>query len=301
MTSVSVVIPTRNRAPQLKQAIDSVLGQSEQVKEILVIDDGSTDGTRELLASYGSKVRAFFQNQEGASAARNRGFREAAGEWIAFLDDDDVWLEKKIELQMALAKKNPELALIFCSDFTVDQQLNKLSERQVAPQNRGDVFERLFARNFIYTSCVIARRSAIEEAGYMDLALRFAHDWDLWLKIAARHPVDFVSEPMVLYRMSAECLSVEMSTAARLSEMETVVERARQLKPIPDDILKKARYELKRKWAAALLLEGQVRKAIPHALRLVVSHPASVDGYQLLAQAIIPRRARLWVKSLAVG
>src|SRR5262249_2321973 len=153
---------------------------------------------------------------QGASAARNHGMRAARGEWIAFLDDDDVWLPTKIERQMALAKNNAQLGLIYCSDYAVDEQLRILYSRDAYQENRGDVFGQLLTKNFIFTSCVIARRDVVENAGYMDLAYKFAQDWDLWLKIAVQHPVDFVPDPLVLYRQSASgCLTRDMKAADR--------------------------------------------------------------------------------------
>ena len=99
---VSVVIPTHNRAQLVKEAIDSVLAQSQPVREIIVVDDGSTDATKNLLSNYGAKIQALYESGKGASAARNLGMRAATGTWIAFLDDDDVWLSNKIERQLAI-------------------------------------------------------------------------------------------------------------------------------------------------------------------------------------------------------
>src|SRR5215475_7548246 len=167
MVDVSVVIATYNRSAQVKEAIDSVLAQSVPVREIIVVDDGSKDDTRHQLSAYGDRIVPFFRSNQGASAARNYGMRAARGEWIAFLDDDDVWLPTKIERQMALARGNPKLGLIYCSDYAVDEKLRILYTRDAHPQHRGDVFAQLLVKNFIFTSCVIARRDAIENAGYM--------------------------------------------------------------------------------------------------------------------------------------
>src|ERR1039458_6471559 len=155
MVDVSVVIATYNRASMLREAIDSVLAQTEPVREVIVVDDGSTDNTRDVLSGYGSRIVALYQPQSGASAARNRAIRAATGEWIAFLDDDDIWLDSKIERQMVIAKGNRNLGLVYCSDYAVDEKLQILWERAAAAENRGNVFDRLFVRNFIFTSCVM--------------------------------------------------------------------------------------------------------------------------------------------------
>lgn len=302
MVDVSVVIATYNRSAQVQEAIDSVLAQTIPVREIIVVDDGSRDDTRAVLEGYGDRIRAFFRPNGGASAARNYGMRAAQGEWIAFLDDDDVWLPNKIESQMKLAERNAGLGLIYCSDYAVDEQLKILYKREALPENRGDVFERLLIRNFIFTSCAIARRDAVKEAGYMDLRYRFAQDWDLWLKIAAKHPADFVPEPLVLYRQSASgCLTRDMKFADRLAEMQAIVEHGIALRTVNARSARKARWEIERQWAAAWLTDGDNRQALTHSLRTVRLQPASPESYRLLAYSLVPSRLRNWAKGVLRG
>lgn len=302
MVDVSVVIATHNRAAQVKEAIDSVLAQSVPVREVLVVDDGSTDDTREQLRAYGDRIRPFFQPQAGASAARNQAMRASRGEWIAFLDDDDVWLPNKTERQMSLIRENPKLGIVYSSDHAVDEHLRILYTRHAAPENRGDAFARLLIKNFIFTSCAVARRDAIEKAGYMNLEYKFAQDWDLWLKIAAEHPVDFVPEPLVLYRQSASgCLTRDMKAIERLSEMQTISDRAVKLRRVPYHVLRRARFELQRQWASNWLAEGKNGQALPHCFRTLISRPASFEGYRLMAYSMVPKRARDWAKQVATG
>ncbi|HEV2991801.1 MAG TPA: glycosyltransferase family A protein [Candidatus Angelobacter sp.] len=290
---VSVIIATHNRETLVAEAIDSVLAQSMKVREIIVIDDGSTDNTRRTLSHYGSRIRAFFQPNQGPSRARNYGIREARGRWIAFLDDDDVWLREKIERQMQLAQQDPDLGLIYCSDHAVDEQLQVRHTRHAAHDNRGDVFEQLLVRNFIFTSGVIARNDAIEQAGPMDASLKFGEDWDLWLRIAARHPVDFVPEPLVLYRQSATgCLTRDTKAVDRLSAMQVILERALTLRNVSGETARQARYNLEREWTASLLTEGNNYKAFTHSLRAIGSSPSRIEGYRLLAYSLTPSVAR---------
>jgi glycosyltransferase involved in cell wall biosynthesis len=300
MVDVSVVIATHNRALLVKEAIDSVLAQTQPPREVIVVDDGSSDPTRETLASYGNRIRAFHQKQGGASAARNFGMSRAEGEWIAFLDDDDVWLPSKLEQQVKLLEQDRRLGLVYCSDYTVDDHLRILHSRVAAPANRGDVFERLLIRNFIFTSCVVARRDAIQRAGYMDLEFRFAQDWDLWLKIAAHAPVDFVPEPLVLYRHSASgCLTRDMKTAERVGEIQTIFERALRLRGVPDEVQRRARYELEIQWASNWLAEGRNHRALPHSLRAVLSKPSSLESHRLLIYSLVPKTVREMAKQVA--
>jgi len=290
---VSVIIATHNRETLVTEAIDSVLAQSTKVREIIVVDDGSTDNTRSRLSHYGSRIRAFFQPNQGASRARNYGISEARGRWIAFLDDDDVWLREKIERQMQLARQEPNLQLIYCSDHAVDEQLQFRRTRHASHGNRGDVFEKLLVQNFIFTSCVIARRDAIEQAGLMDPSLKFGEDWDLWLRIAARHSVDFVPEPLVLYRQSTTgCLTRDTKAVDRLSAMQVILERALTLRNVSSETARRARYNLEREWTANLLTEGDNYKAFTHSLRAIGSSPSKIEGYRLLAYSLTPSAAR---------
>jgi len=297
MVDVSVVIATRNRELLVKQAIDSVLAQSEKVREVIVVDDGSMDGTRAQLAAYGDRIRVFHQENEGASAARNRAIRAAQATWIAFLDDDDVWLETKIECQMALIRQNPGLGIVYCSDYSVDEHLRILNTRAAKPDNRGNVFERLMLKNFIYTSCVLARRDLIESAGYMNPAYQFAEDWDLWLRIAATHPVDFVSEPLVLYRQSpTACLTQQLSAEKCFHDMDRILIAATRLRSVPWPVKMLARHQLEAKWAGAFLSQGSNGLAFRHAIKAVWARPWSPAGYQILLRSMLPRQVRSWTK-----
>ena len=299
MADVSVVIATYNRAAQVKEAIDSVLAQTTPVREIIVVDDGSRDNTREQLLSYGDKIRTFFQKNGGASAARNLAMCEAKGEWIAFLDDDDVWLPNKIERQMEVADANPALGLIYCSDYAVDEHLKILYTRNAAISNRGEVFERLLIKNFIFTSCVMARRSAVEKAGHMNMEFKFAQDWDLWLKIAAEHPVDFAPEPLVLYRQSsAGCLTKDMKAEDRLREMKEICEQGVKLRKVPQSAARRARFEIESQWASTALVQGHNRHAFPHALLSIWLQPKSTEGYRLTAHSLVPSSLRTRAKQI---
>jgi glycosyltransferase involved in cell wall biosynthesis len=289
MVDVSVVIATHNRASLVKQAIDSVLAQTVPVREVLVVDDGSTDDTREQLLEYGDRIRTFSIPQSGASAARNHGMGAAEGQWIAFLDDDDVWLPAKIERQMALVDRDPELGLVYCSDYAVDEQLKVLYERTAAPENCGDVFERLLLRNFIFTSCAIARREAIHKAGYMDLAFLFAQDWDLWLKIAAGYRIDFAPEPLVLYRQSISgCLTRDLKPIDKLTELQTIMERAMALRRVSPVVAHIARREMNARWAGVWLHQGRRFKALSYSMRVLAAQPWSAAGYRSMLHSALP-------------
>ncbi len=185
---VSVVIPTYNSATTLPRTLASVLAQTWTRCEILVIDDGSADTTPALLAGYGEQLRAIRQDNAGPSAARNRGLREARGDYVAFLDADDLWLPEKLERQVALLSAHPELG--FCSTATsvVDPEGSPLRDW---PCRSGEepLLETLFMHSAAVsgsTSGVLARRQLVLDAGGFDESLRGFEDPDLWIRLAAR-------------------------------------------------------------------------------------------------------------------
>jgi glycosyltransferase involved in cell wall biosynthesis len=290
---VSVVIPTYNRAALLLEAIDSVLRQTLPVREVIIVDDGSSDGTPELVRGRYPQVRVLTQKNGGPSAARNLAIREAQGAWLAFLDDDDVWLEQKIELQWREIRSWPRAAIAYCADFAVDERLAILRRRDMDATCVGDVFDRLLVRNFLFTSCVMARRDAVIEAGQFDPGLRFGEDWDLWLRLAALHEVCGVAQPLVYYRhFSAGCLTKDLPAPQRMLDVETILDRALKLRAVRPEVVRRARHRAKCLLADAWLAVGQKRRAMQAAVQAVSFAPLAYEGYRLLAHALVPRRPR---------
>jgi len=249
------------------------------------------------LIAFGNKIRLISQPQGGVAAARNRAFEVAIGEWVGFLDDDDVWLPDKLDRQMKLVKAKPTLGLVHCSDYAVDDNLKVLYPRTISPENRGDVFERLLLGNFIFQSCVMVRRDVLREAGYMDPTLRFAPDWDLWLKIAAKWETDFEPEPLVLCRQSASgCLTRDIKLEQRLRETDGIFEMGLTLRPLSSRVRRMARYEIERRSASSWLTEGRNDRALPHSLRALISRPGVFEGYRLLVYSLTPKGVRDWLR-----
>src|SRR5712692_3480948 len=183
---VSVVIPTFNSADYVVQAIQSVLAQTYQEFEIIVVDDASTDNTEELLRPFADRICYVRQDRGGQSAARNRGILQARGELIAFLDADDLWRPTKLARQVEYLKCHPEACLVY-TDFTrgpLPGSNNESRLRDFKPRDPADVFHGLLEENFIATPTVMVRRSALARSGLFDPTLRGSEDLDLWLRLA---------------------------------------------------------------------------------------------------------------------
>lgn len=196
MRTVSVIIPTWNRARELGNAIDSALAQTVRPFEIVVIDDGSTDGTAEVLARYGDAIRVVRQHNQGVAAARNAGIAVARGELLAFLDSDDVWLPRKLELQLQRFDAGPDLGLVHCgADFEgIGPRIDGM-EGWVATEILRLDREVIVAHG----SGVMVPRRVAEEVGGFDERMRVSEDWDFCYRVAARYRIGFVAEVLVRY------------------------------------------------------------------------------------------------------
>ncbi len=194
---VSVVIPTYNREKYLQKALSSVLAQTYQCLEIIVIDDGSTDNTGKIVRSFKKDIRYIYQENQGVSTARNVGIRNSQGDFIAFLDSDDYWFPEKTELQIALFHKHPEYGMVAsrCASIRLDGSYRETNRRG----SSGWVLEQLFRANFIRTSSAIIRKECFDKVGLFDEGLKECEEYDLWLRIAAQYPIGFINRSLAVY------------------------------------------------------------------------------------------------------
>lgn len=198
---VSVVIPVYNAERFVAAAIDSVLKQTYPSTELIVVDDGSTDTTAAVVRSYGERVRYIFQSNARQAAARNRGIAEARGELIAFLDADDTWREDKLEKQVAVLDQAPDLGLVYCSLEVVDRHHRSIGQTRV--RLRGHCLPGVLlgrSAGGLGSTALVPRR-VLEEVGTFDVELPPCEDTDLFWRIAARYPIDYVDELLVHYRV----------------------------------------------------------------------------------------------------
>jgi glycosyltransferase involved in cell wall biosynthesis len=193
---VSVIIPTCNRARVLPRALDSVLQQTLAADEIIVIDDGSTDGTAELVRRRYPQVRLLQQRNRGVSAARNRGIEQAGCDWIALLDSDDRWLPTKLEAQCGLLQQHPGHRLCHTEEIWIrnGRRVNPMRKHR---KSGGRIYSQCLPLCVISPSAALIRRSLLEESGLFDESLPACEDYDLWLRICAREPVLFVETPQI--------------------------------------------------------------------------------------------------------
>jgi len=198
-TLVSVIIPTFNRSRLVGEAVASALTQKAVALEVIVVDDGSEDDTAAVLTSFGAAVRPVFQAHAGVSAARNTGIRMARGEWLAFLDSDDLWLPQKLQKQLDFFMTHPRFK-ICQTEETWLRSGRRLNPRHYHRKPQGYCFPRLLERCLVSPSAVVIHRSLFEEVGLFDESLPACEDYDLWLRIGCRHPIGLVEEPLTVKR-----------------------------------------------------------------------------------------------------
>lgn len=194
---VSVIIPTYNRGALVCEALDSVLGQTYGSLDVIVVDDGSTDDSFARLEAYGNRIHLIHQENKGVSGARNAGIRIASGDYIAFLDSDDLWEKDKINAQVGFFRNNPH-ALICQS-----QEIWIRNGKRVNPMNKhkkltGMIFEPSLHLCLVSPSAVMIKRALLDEIGLFDEALLACEDYDLWLRISSRYPIYTTDEKHVI-------------------------------------------------------------------------------------------------------
>lgn len=223
----SVVIPCYNRSGIVGEAIRSALAQTLPPREVIVVDDGSTDGSADVAESFGPPVKVIRTPNRGPSSARNTGIAEARGDWIAFLDSDDVWLPEKLALQRDAAKAYPDAALIFCDTAVYEGPAATMASRfalggiygsEVARQGPflefdRSLFTKMLTQSRVITSAVLVRRE-LADAGF-PVGLEPAEDWALWLDLALRHRFSAVDQVLVKMFRIGDNISLQTGRLVR--------------------------------------------------------------------------------------
>ena len=327
MQLVSVIIPTYNCGKYVVDAIESVLKQTYGHIEIVVIDDGSTDDTRSILDPYFDRIRYIYQENKGLANARNKGIREAKGEYIAFLDADDRWLSGKIELQIKCFKKLSDIQMVFTNfsafneagnieGFTYKRifpifQENNLTFENIFPEKfnlkhlngiyksniiniyHGNICKALFTGNFILPSSVMVNKSSILETGCFNEEYKVAEETEFLLRFSYKYNIAYIDYPLVKYMLNRpNKLTGKKNTVLLISNAINIQERFIKENPI----------YYQRNWLQCQkaigmsylrlsyyhLSEFQKRKAIKNAILSCKWYPFKMKPYLLIASYLIP-------------
>lgn len=194
---ISVIIPTYNRKILTDRAIRSTLNQTYYPDEIVVVDDGSVDGSLDVFAQFGDSITILNQSNKGVSAARNSGILHSSGDWLAFLDSDDEWLPEKLEKQVKYHKENPQVKISQTNEIWIRNKkwVNPMMKHQ---KYGGWIFEKCLPLCIVSPSAVMIHRSVFDEVGLFDEDIPVCEDYDLWLRIARRYEIGLLPENLVI-------------------------------------------------------------------------------------------------------
>lgn len=328
--SVSVVVPAFNCAGYIGSALESVMAQSVACREIVVVDDGSSDATPEILAGYGQRIRVVRQENQGVAAARNRAIEQAQCEWIAFLDSDDVWHPEKVALQFAALAAFPDAILLFSDFRMIDAEggcrdANAIKTHYGVFRRRaldwGDVFSTrtglsngalaysghcfraLFQGNFIKTSTVMMKRQVLAEVGTFDPQWRTEEDYDLWLRAAAVGPMVYLDQAVVDVRRRSGQLTAASNAATVVENAAGVVLAHEPLarQQIVSSEVDQRLAELHRILASVRLFQGKHQQSRQAARKALEFGPISGPLAAMIAWSYLPALCtRMLLRVMAV-
>ena len=205
---ISIIVPAYNSARYLAEALDSALAQNYEPKELIVVDDGSTDETSQIIARYGNRLEALRQPNQGSAVARNAGIAASRGEYIAFLDADDLWLPDKLCVQARYLDRHPEVGMVY-SRWDVQEEsaltparadYRHQAENGIDPERSGWLYNQLLFDCIVHTTTVVLRRSIAERVGPFDARYRRGQDYDYWLRVSRLTEIHCIARVLSVYR-----------------------------------------------------------------------------------------------------
>jgi len=285
---VSVIIPTYNRANFLRSAIQSVLNQTFKDFEVIVVDDASTDDTRQIVHEFADdRIRYIAHNEnKGGSASRNIGIKSSKGKFIAFLDDDDIWMPTKLEKQLFLLNMNPEVNVVYTGARSIDKN-GKVGSQLKNPSLKGNIYPAILKKNYVGScSYVLVRRDCFDVTSFFDEKLPSNQDWDLWIRMAKHSQFDYVNETLVLYRIHQERISSD--PYSKLLAVELMFEKLSKELHVPSH--KKILAFWHYKFGNLYCKLGDIREARKEFLMAIVKNPLSLTCYIRLFTTFFGKR-----------
>jgi glycosyltransferase involved in cell wall biosynthesis len=290
---VTVVVPSYNMGHYLPQAVQSALAQSYPNLEVLIVDDGSTDDTLQVVRLWDSdpRVRVHRQSNSGLSAARNAGIAHSSAPFIALLDADDVWLPQKLALQMPLFRDRPEVGVVYSAFERMDVERRPLPTT-VPSMHRGWVSGRLLIENFVPASTAVVRRVCFERQGLFDVTLRTGEDYDMWLRLSAHWQFDFVPTSTMGYRTHGGQMSQDYR--ARYATGIRIMQSFLASNPAaaePSLVRSAWAHTYTGRGNVTLWRERDRRGALQDYLRALACHPGYWPAWRALLRSLVTTRA----------
>ncbi len=294
MYPVSIIVPTFNDKKFVSDALNSIFAQSYTDYEVIVVDGGSTDGTLEILKQYEGKITLFRQKGRGVSQAKNEAIGRAKGEYITFLDADDLWYPEKLKIQVEFLNTHPEYG--FCSSdvdfFNEEGIFIKGAIRQEKNPRSGQVFDELFRNNFISSATIFLRRECFDKAGLFNERIFYAEDTDMWLRIAKYFQLGYIPRSLAKYRVHAQARTQQFDK--HYGSMEQIY---RSL--INDDpryfskrklLIRNVYYNLYRRWAYRYFEVKEYRLARKIYLKAIKHQPLNFICWKYTLSTFLPKK-----------
>lgn len=287
--SVSVVIPAYNATSFIAKGINSALSQTYPIKEIIIVDDGSSDNLESVIGNYDNRLLTLVrQDNSGAAAARNKGVEIASGEYIAFLDADDYWHERKLELQMDFLSKNLDVDLCYSCCYSMD--LKECDDFVFPEPDEGEPhiiedFEEVFVNPYFGTPGVVLKRSAFMELGGYDPSLKNAEDVDLWLRISWCKKVARMPQQLFVVAKRPDSLSTTNGFPANLHVIEKFCREHPEFRDTQARTIKQAKSIVYAQWGRQMLVDNNNKIARQKFAKAMMLKPKLEYIY-------------LWLKSL---
>ena len=300
MTVVSIIIPVFNSASTIAETVESAVNQTFPDIEIIIVNDGSTDETLTVLSQFDDpRIRVFSYENGGSSQARNHGIKKATGEFITFIDADDLWSPDKIELQVKTLRHNPDAGVAY-SWTTFMDEAGCVLYHQTPAYDEGDIYPALLVRNFMCSgSNILARRSVIEAVGEFDTQLSSVVDWEYYLRLAAHCRFALVRKHQIFYRKSSQSISgnlpqVEVNSIAVINR--AFQQAPQHLQSLKHQSLSELYYYLARQYirydhcrANVVLALQKMRQAVRERPQLLLKRPVQKLFAKLLLLRVIPQ------------
>lgn len=274
MPKVSVVIPTYNRGEYISETLKSVLSQTYTDFEVVVVDDGSTDDTKRILQPFESKIKLVEQPNSERAVARNNGIENSSGEYIAFLDSDDLWKENKLAKQVEVLDRCKQYAMCYGQSLRINDKSEQIksAKRQLEGYS-GSIFEKFLIRNFVVSATPLVRRENIDQIDGFQTKYIPYEDWEYWARLSLTGDFYFINEPLAYYRIHPQ-QSVQLASAKKIEDATTLVlEDLFKLKDISEGLKNKSLGLANLRFAYWYLIAGDIKTAKERLFKAASFYP----------------------------
>ncbi len=303
MAKVSVIIPTFNRAHIICDSIDSILRQTYKDFEIVVVDDGSTDDTEHVLAAYGDKIQYIKVSHVGSSEARNIALRQVDGEYVAFLDSDDLWYPEKLEKQMALIESDSRIGIVHSFSEIIDNQGSTLDKETGERLNfhysalkRGYHYSAMARQCILWPSTIVVRKACFDEFGLFDPRVEAMEDWDFYLRVALKYEFKIVPEILTQFRFHDSRRSLKEFTEGRVNTCLKHLDLLEQNPGLP--FVKKSVENLNLNLVEAYYMVNDLGQCRTYLAKIIKSNLFILFNINILTKFIISSLPRVLVVKL---